>query len=508
MSKVRTNPSPLIGAALLAVLTTCTFCLRLIAPSDLLDNDQLRPAMYALDIVLHGHWAVQTDLGGEIASKPPLYAWLVAVSSLPAGRVTLFTLYLPCAVAIGFTATCIYVAGRRLLGDLAAFCGGAMVVLSAYGFKHVTLARTDAVFMACVCAAALLAWRAWSMGSRPGVTRRACTLAWALAWSAAALATLTKGPLGVVLAGMGLLAVVFERRASGRSGLRGTHWLGAAIWVALVGGWFVAAYAAGGEAFIDKVIGRELVGHVIGTSKENPEVLSVGERIKDFVLGLGKPTVYIVGQFLPWSLLTVLGLIRVVRHPSSEADERRFERFLACWLTGGVVLFSFMPHQRADLLLPLVPAAALLAGREAARPLAGRRPMMRGALVGGIVLAAMGGAAYHYVVHNGASRDTQQSEGTRATASRVREFLGTHPGTRVIDVDANGGIQFFLGMKQPRVEVEEGVGSLLGPNDVVVLTRDPDALQKLLPSPARVLARWPADGPAFVAALTNVPDDR
>src|SRR5215217_1115770 len=75
----------LVGAAL--------FVIRVASPSNLLDQDQERPASYVLDVVKNNNWICQRDLFGEITSKPPLYTWLCAVFSNLTGGVNLFSLY-------------------------------------------------------------------------------------------------------------------------------------------------------------------------------------------------------------------------------------------------------------------------------------------------------------------------------------------------------------------------------------------------------------------------------
>src|SRR5262249_61532098 len=60
----------------------------------------------------------------------------------------------------------------------------------------------------------------------------------------------------------------------------------------------------------------------------------------------------------------IAGLVRVVVRPSLDDEARRFERFLACWAVLGVLLFCLSPHNQARLLAPMIPPAAMLAGRE------------------------------------------------------------------------------------------------------------------------------------------------
>src|SRR3954466_15855950 len=103
-----TNPSPARGFAfwkssapviLLAVIAASIFSIRLLAPPDLLDQDQERPASYVLDVIINGHWLCQKDLFGDITSKPPVWTWLSALTVLVSGKINVFALYLPGAMA-------------------------------------------------------------------------------------------------------------------------------------------------------------------------------------------------------------------------------------------------------------------------------------------------------------------------------------------------------------------------------------------------------------------------
>src|SRR5689334_13300464 len=106
------------------------FAVRLLAPPNLLDNDQERPASYVLDAVQNGHWLCQRDLAGEIASKPPLWTWLASVITLVCGRINLLALYLPGALAAIGTACAIFLLGRKPFGERAALLGALGCMLS------------------------------------------------------------------------------------------------------------------------------------------------------------------------------------------------------------------------------------------------------------------------------------------------------------------------------------------------------------------------------------------
>src|ERR1051326_2213736 len=109
--------------AFIVLLSTLLFAVRLLTPSNLLDQDQEVPATYVLDIIQNGNWVCQHDLAGNVASKPPFYSWLVALVSLPFGRINLFSLYLPGALALLGEGCLVFGFGRAFFGGRAGVFG-------------------------------------------------------------------------------------------------------------------------------------------------------------------------------------------------------------------------------------------------------------------------------------------------------------------------------------------------------------------------------------------------
>src|SRR3989454_10904302 len=68
------------------------------------------------EIHLTGSWAVLRDNQQLYFEKPPLYPWLAALASLPAGRATGFALRLPSSPAAPPRPFVGFFLGRRLFG--------------------------------------------------------------------------------------------------------------------------------------------------------------------------------------------------------------------------------------------------------------------------------------------------------------------------------------------------------------------------------------------------------
>ncbi len=455
----------------LLVYTAVLFALRLGGPSNLTDNDQERPASYVLDALVNGNWVVQRDWTGDITSKPPAYTWLAALTSLVSGGPSLAALYLPCALALFGSAALIAWEAFRHLGPRAALLSGVFLLANPLSAKLVALARTDPLFTFTVTLTAVLAFRAWKAGS-----------GWTGAWLAAALATLTKGPLGLFLGFAGLLAWFWERRRGARSPLGRGHSTGFLLWVLICGGWFFLAWMSAGDALVRKMLGAELVQHALGEPGTLPGT------------GLVLAPAYYLSRFIPWSLLSLAGLWMAFRRPESDNTARQLQRFAASWLIVGLVVFGLAGHQRGDLIAPLMPAGALLAAIPTARWTAAWT-WPRLAATCALVALAIGVAAQ--IQHTG--RNAHVFRETAALSRVPADFVrnGGNPDT-LRHTDSPYALQFFFGTMHPALSWEDAARHLRAVPGSSVAVADRAALERVLGSEAsrlRRLVTWPSDAP-------------
>ena len=163
--------------------------------TDLWAPDEPRYAHVADEIVAGGHGAtglIVMHVGGEpYSEKPPLYFWLAALASAPAGQVTEVSARLPSALAglaaIALTA----VLGRRVLGPAGALWG-AVLLATVFDFAFLARrARLDVLLTLTTVAAFYAVWRIdRGEGARRGNV--------ALLHGAMGLGVLTKGPVALL----------------------------------------------------------------------------------------------------------------------------------------------------------------------------------------------------------------------------------------------------------------------------------------------------------------------
>jgi len=444
-----------------ALLTLGGWGAHFAAPTDMHDHDQLKPAAYVLDIVRNGAWAAQTDFEGTAMSKPPLYPWFAAAIATITGRVGDLEMYVPSGLALLIAAVLSAWVARRWIGTRAAVWTTLAFVLNPLISKHLCLARADAVFTGTIAVAGWSLLRSVVARSE-GDTRAAAR--WIVAfWIGATMAMLAKGPLGVLLAAGGAASVWWPRRweqGLARPVLAGSPWrahgLGIVVLLAIAGGWLGWAINAGGQPLVDRMIGRELIGHTLGTHSSPPP--------------FSRPylsTAYFFARFAPWTVLVGIALVRVVVRPSAEGVTRIVERFAWSWVVVGLVVLSIPGHQRGDLLLPVWPAGALLAGQQVQRLLerweVGRRVNAGVAIV--TVIAGVGAIWWWNSVGNLLKNEVRVSIAAESLADRLRT---ADPSLPVVFDRTAWDMQWAFRVKRPNVDEWS-----LAPRPCWFLTRRP-----------------------------------
>ncbi len=167
----------------------------------LLDPDEGRNAQVALEIVNSGHWIPPT-LKGEIRyQKPPLYYWLVASTFLLIGPGE-FAARLPSALAAIMGVWITLLLGTHLWGREKGYIAALLQATSLIyvGYAHIVI--FDMLLTFFILASLFFSWKALEEGGKKS---------WALASLLAALAFLTKGPIGLVTPLMVLLPIILYK---------------------------------------------------------------------------------------------------------------------------------------------------------------------------------------------------------------------------------------------------------------------------------------------------------
>ena len=193
-----------------------------------------------------------------------------------------------------------------------------------------------------------------------------------------------------------------------------------------------------------------------------------------------QPTISYLGIAAPWSLAAFYGLWRLWKHPAQNSTERRLERFLFCWFAIGLAIFSIAPHQRPDLLWPILPPGALIAGRELARLTVRFKPShVRYATIGAMLIGLVGFYFFYFNVR-GQESLVKKTAAVKQLARTVELTGGV--GFPITYVDAPMVLQVYLNTLRTEISTNRAVELLRGPEAAFVAARDITTLTDAMPT--------------------------
>jgi len=309
---------------------------------DLWDIDEGMHAAIAQTMLLSGDWVTPVFNGEAFLDKPPLFNWLTAIAFKLFGS-NEFAARLPAALSALASVLLCYGIGRELYSQRTGFLAG---VILATSLEFVAIARTVqydvpfAFFTTLAIFAYILAMR----------EQRPAQSYWVLFYLAIGLSVLTKGPLGAVLVGTGVVAHLVATR-SGRAWLRVLNPAGILTFLVVSVPWYVLMELAN-PGYIDYFVIQQHVGNVLGVTGE-------------YVARHPEPVYYyipvFIGAMLPWSLTLPQSIYSALKF--REARVAHAEIFLVAFFTGSLLVMSAATSKLATYLLPLLPVAAVLIGR-------------------------------------------------------------------------------------------------------------------------------------------------
>lgn len=356
-------------------------------------NDEARFPLLARDILSAGHWLLPRLDGVPHLNKPPLYAWLIALASWPAGAVTPWTATLPSVLAALVVVCATYWIALRCFDPESAVVAGLTVLTTVGVFSYARVPMPDMTFGAALTLA-MAAFVAVELDGRP----------WALVgfYGLMGVAFWIKGPAGLLP--LGVVAVDLGV-TSGWSGLRRlVSTSGLLLLVLLVGAWgAVIGLAAQTEPFVTNVVITDLLQWYVPTQR----------------LGwhqLVQPPLQALTILLPWSVLLPGAIWAAAR--STEAEHARRMRLLLVWLGVAFLLVAVTREQRLRYYLPLCPPAALLIAGWYARWRSPRRAVSFACVWMLVVAGGLTVDSYARTRHNAAT-DLRAASHALAHATRL-----------------------------------------------------------------------------------------
>lgn len=317
----------LIVLGLLLFISLPTFLCR-----NLWNPDEPRYAQVASEMTTRSDYLVP-HLNREVyPEKPPVFFWLIIAAKKIFGReYASRAISLLAALLVAFMT---YLIGQRLLGEEEGFLGALVLITSGMFVVLAQVGNMDTLLTLSVTLALFCFLESLSRKKRGR---------WlVLSYLFMALGTLTKGPVALALAYPVILVWLIHSRGKGIFKERHLLW-GPLLALFIVGLWFAPACLKGGSQYFQVIMKRQIAGRALDTWSH---------RQPFFYYLIVFPLV-----FLPWSGL-IPGALK-----SAWRSRKDPELFLIVWALVIFVFFSIISSKRERYLLPLYPAASLLAGR-------------------------------------------------------------------------------------------------------------------------------------------------
>ncbi|MBI3328270.1 MAG: glycosyltransferase family 39 protein [Nitrospinae bacterium] len=324
-----------LGAGLILATTVPLFCLGL-GDRHIWIPQEARYALVAREMGQGGDW-ILPHLGGRVyPDKPPLLFWSIALLSALGSGVSEWTARLPSALAAIGVCLITWRMGARLLSPRAGLLGALVLATSGGFFWSGRQVLPDMLLTLWVTGGCWALWEWLAMNQRRAAIVAGLCLG---------LATLTKGPVGVVLPTLITLAYLAVRREWRIARLRDVMLCGG-VCLTVTLAWYLPAIGRGGFTYVHATLIHQNVERYV----------KAWEHVAPWYFYLGA----FPAEFLPWTLFLPQALL--VLASKEEQEHHRGWWFAGCWLLIIFVFFSTSTGKRDVYMLPAFPAAALLVG--------------------------------------------------------------------------------------------------------------------------------------------------
>ncbi len=319
--------SPLARSVAVILLLSAIFLFFNLGAYSLKEPDEGRYAEIPREMVESGDWLVPHFDYVRYFEKPPLLYWATALSFRAFG-VNEWAFRLPNALFALLCVLSLYLFARRPFGEVTAFLS-AIILMSAFGFFAMgRVVTTDMLFTFLLCLSLL----SFDSFYRTGRRRQLC-----LFYISLGLATLTKGPVAILLMGATIVPFLLaEGRLRFIKELR-LFW-GIPLFLAVAAPWFIAISLKEGEFFSFFFVDQHLMRFLTTRHKRTGPVYY-------FI-----PVV--LGGLFPWSLFIPRAVVQAWR--------RSEMRLFFIWSLVVFVFFSLSRSKLPPYVLPLFPSVSLI----------------------------------------------------------------------------------------------------------------------------------------------------
>jgi len=283
-------------------------------------------------------WLVPMVNGQLYADKPILYFWLALIVSKVVGSVNEWTVRLPAALGGLGLVLITYEFGQTFYDRRTGFISGLVLATSGRVLWESRFLRLDTVLSFFLFLGFYYFLKAF--------TKKASKNNYLLAYLCFALATLTKGPIALALAGLAVLSfILFQGRWKDIREIRlGSGFITAIL---VLAPWLLMLHMKGKDQWVSNFIWTHNI--------QNYALEPIGHVRPFYYYFINLPP-----DFLPWMLLVPGALLFC--YPWKDKLRNPATLALVCWFVTVFVFFSLSKSKISYYLLPLLPSLALLVG--------------------------------------------------------------------------------------------------------------------------------------------------
>ena len=312
--------------------------------------DEPRVAEIGREMAFTGNWAVPMLNQRPFLEEPPLYYGTLALTFKALG-VSDRVARIPSAIFAFATVLVLFFTVNFLFGPKIALFSGIILATTGEYFRVAHTVIVDSAltfFIACAMSLFIVGYLSDS--------NRKKLLCYILLYISCTFAFYTKGFIGIVIPGLGILSFLVADKNI-KEIIKMRLWLGILIFLVLTLPWFITLWQQGGKEHLDVFLlhnhlQRFLPGKFSGT-------------ISGEASGHHHPFYYYLIEFpagfLPWSLLLVPVFIHAFsRSDKSETPPEKGRLLAKCWFFAGIVFLSAASTKRTLYLMPIFAPMALL----------------------------------------------------------------------------------------------------------------------------------------------------
>jgi len=314
---------------------------------DLWNPDEPRYAQVAREMVDRGDWVLMHVNGNTYEDKPPLFFWLIALSSFLWQGFTSFSARFPSAFLSTLTVLLTFFLGKKLYGSRAGFLS-ALILATSFEFAYLSIRANIDATLTFFTTASLLFFLQWYQSNKveEGEKRDNRGLSIYGFYIGMAFATLAKGPVGFILPLLVSLAYLLFQK-DWKTIKRMRLLTGMVLFFMIVLSWYLPAVLKGGQNFLNETLLHHTLDRFV---KGSSHIRPVYYYLSNFPV-----------DFLPWFLFLPGAIVYGLSKRKGKISKDFL--FLLVWFVVIFLFFSFSKGKRAIYLLPLYPAASLLVGR-------------------------------------------------------------------------------------------------------------------------------------------------